>query len=403
MEYNKTPITVRQLNLYVKSLLENDPKLNYCLVSGEVTNFKSHYSSGHLYFTLSDGVASIKCVMFKGYASRCAVTLKDGMKIVAGGRVSLYEKDGGYQLYVETVNQDGVGDKLLALKLLKEKLAAEGMFDADSKRPIPAMPKRIAVITSGSGAALQDILNVLSRRFPLCEVILCSASVQGEFAAKELIAALDRVYNLVEKIDTIIIGRGGGSKEDLDAFDDELLARKIYASPIPVISAVGHETDVSVCDLVADLRAPTPSAAAELAVPNLEDLFFMINEQKNKCGFVLKRLTEFAQMRLNAVASHPIMRSPNRLIDEKLIEVDKLNEKINFVVYQELDKATLRFSATLAQIDALSPMKTMARGYSFAEVAGKPLVSINAVKKGDTVKLRLTDGNISCTVTDKEN
>lgn len=403
MEYNKAPITVRQLNLYVKSLLENDPKLNYCLVSGEVTNFKSHYSSGHLYFSLSDGVAAIKCVMFKGYASRCAVTLKDGMKIVAGGRVSIYEKDGGYQLYVETVDEDGVGDKLLKLKLLKEKLAAEGMFDADSKRPIPAMPKRIAVITSGSGAALQDILNVLSRRYPLCEVVLCNASVQGELAAKELINALDRVYNLSEKIDTIIIGRGGGSKEDLDAFNDEELARKIYASPIPVISAVGHEIDVSVCDMVADLRAPTPSAAAELAVPNVEDLIFTIDEQKNKCGFILKRLTEFAEMRLKAVASQPIMRMPNRFIDERIIEVDKFNEKIASAVCQRWEKASLSFSAAATKIEALSPMKTMARGYAFAEASGKPLISVNAVENGDTVKLRLIDGNISCTVTHKEN
>ena len=268
MNNQSKPLSVRQLNFYVKSLLENDPRLAFCRVSGEITYFKRHFTSGHLYFTLTDNDASIKCVMFKGYADRCKITLNDGVKVTLIGRVSIYEKDGGYQFYVEGCEEQGIGDKLLALKLLKEKLQKEGLFDVDSKRKLPEFPKRIAVITSGTGAALQDIINVIKRRYPVCEVVVCSASVQGDLAVKELINALERVYAIAENIDTIIIGRGGGAKEDLVAFNDEALARKIYESPIPVVSAVGHEIDFTICDLVADLRAPTPSAAAELCVPD---------------------------------------------------------------------------------------------------------------------------------------
>lgn len=397
------PVTVRQLNLYVKSLLEGDVRLSNCCVSGEITNFKNHYASGHLYFTLSDGDASVRCVMFRGNAVRLKLPLKDGMKIIANGRVSLYERDGGYQLYVESVNEDGVGDKLLALKLLKERLAAEGLFAPENKRAIPKMPKTVAVITSGTGAALQDILNILTRRYPLCRVVLCSAQVQGEAAAGELIRALDRVYDLADEIDTVIIGRGGGSKEDLDAFNDEGLARKIYDSPIPVISAVGHETDVTVCDMVADLRAPTPSAAAELATPNITELYSKINDLKASCGTVLKRKAELAGTRLNALLSRPCFAYPTRVIDTKAQGVDALNDRISAAVQANIRKEALRFSGIASKIEALSPIKTMLRGFAFAEFSGKALVSTAQVQKGDRISLRLSDGRIDCTVTEKEN
>ncbi len=403
MERDRAPLTVRQLNLYAKSLLENDAKLNFCSVSGEITNFKRHYASGHLYFTLSDGFAAIKCVMFKSNAQRCRLDLKDGMKVVVSGRVSIYEKDGGYQLYAEAINEDGLGEKLLALKKLKEKLASEGLFDPASKRRITAFPKRVAVITSGTGAALQDIINVISRRFPLCEVVLCSASVQGEFAVRELINALDRVYNVADSIDTIIIGRGGGSKEDLDAFNDEALARKIYASPIPVISAVGHETDMTICDMVADLRAPTPSAAAELAVPDKEDFITKIASLKDKCRLGLVRKRELMEVRVKGILSRSVMLHPERLIDDKSMIVDKCTDKIAAYITSRLERESVRFSGLISKIEALSPMKTMSRGFAFAEISGKPLSRLCDTQIGDRITLHLTDGRLNCTVEDKEN
>lgn len=402
MEKVKAPLTVRQLNLYAKSILENDVNLSFCSVSGEITNFKRHYASGHLYFTLSDGFAAIKCVMFRSNALRCTLDLKDGMKIIVTGRVSLYEKDGGYQLYAETINEDGLGDKLLALKKLKEKLAAEGLFDADSKRKIKIMPKRIAVITSGTGAALQDIINITSRRFPLCEVVLCSAAVQGELAAKQLINALDRVYNIADSIDTVIIGRGGGSSEDLDAFNDEELARKIYSSPIPVISAVGHETDITICDMVADLRAPTPSAAAELAVPDKNDYILRISELCNKCCVNLTAKADLSKAQLNGILSRPILKSPTHLFDEKAVSVDKYIDIIFSHIKSHFNMESIRLNGAITRIEALSPMKTFARGFVFGEILGNPLTKIGQVQIGDSISLRLTDGKLNCKVTDKE-
>ena len=288
-------------------------------------------------------------------------------------------------------------------KGLKEKLAAEGLFDLDSKRKIPMLPKRVAVITSDTGAALQDILNVISRRFPLCEVVVCGASVQGELAVGELINALDRVYNVSDYIDTIIIGRGGGSKEDLDAFNDEALARKIYASPVPVISAVGHETDITICDMVADLRAPTPSAAAELAVPDKDDFSAKIVGIKDKCRVSLMRKTELMEVGLKGILSRPVMLYPHRLIEDKLMNVDKCTDKITSLINGVFEKASTSFSGIASKIEALSPVKTMLRGFAFAEISGKPLTKASQSQVGDSLILHLSDGKLNCTVTDKEN
>lgn len=391
-------LTVRQLNFYVKSLLENDPRLAFCRVSGEITNFKRHFSSGHLYFTLSDNDASIKCVMFKGYADRCKMALKDGVKVILTGRVSIYEKDGGYQFYVEGIEEDGLGDKLLALKLLKDKLQKEGLFDAENKRKLVEFPKRIAVVTSGTGAALQDILNVIKRRYPVCEVVVCSASVQGELAVKELINVLDRVYSLTDKIDTIIIGRGGGSSEDLDAFNDEALARKVYQSPIPVISAVGHETDFTICDLVADLRAPTPSAAAELCVPDYFEVLNTINSLKHRCEHKVDSIIDFDNTRLKAVLSRPCISSPLRIVDDKNFLLDALSDKVFLNLKNKFDRFNNDFCSLVSKIDALSPLKTMSRGFVFAQSKGKPINSVKNVEINDNITLNLIDGKINCTV-----
>ena len=248
-------------------MIEGDIRLSNVLVRGEISNFKNHYSSGHLYFSLKDNDATIKCVMFRSYAGGVKFRIEDGMQVILRGKVSLYEKDGQYQFYIDSMVKSGQGDLLEQFKLIKEKLEKEGLFAPDTKRALPKFPQRIAVVTSKTGAALQDITNIISRRYPICEIILCGVLVQGADAAPSMIKALDNVYKNADA-DLIIIGRGGGSAEDLWAFNDEALARKIYESPIPVISAVGHETDFSISDFVADLRAPTPSAAAEIAVPN---------------------------------------------------------------------------------------------------------------------------------------
>lgn len=398
MNNQSKALTVRQLNFYVKSLLENDPRLAFCRVSGEIVNFKRHYASGHLYFTLADADASIKCVMFKGFAQRLKIELKDGAKVTLMGRVSIYEKDGGYQFYAEGCEEEGIGDKLFALKLLKEKLQKEGLFDVDSKRPIPKFPKRIAVVTSGTGAALQDILNVVKRRFPVCEIVLCSASVQGELAVKELIGALEKVYALSDKIDTIIIGRGGGSSEDLDAFNDESLARKIYESPIPIISAVGHEIDFTVCDLVADLRAPTPSAAAELCVPDYFDVLKLIDALKNRCYLKMTSIIDFEAAKLESLVSRPSISSPLRFIEDKTLLLDTLTDKISFGVKSDFQRNESDFLSLVSKIDALSPLKTMSRGYVYAFSNGKTVNSVKNLNVGDEVTLNLIDGKANCTV-----
>lgn len=395
-------LSVRQLNLYVKSLLDGDVRLMSCNVCGEITNFKRHISSGHLYFTLSDGAASVKCVMFKGNALRNSFDLKDGLSVTCVGRVSLFEKDGAYQLYVESVMPAGLGDKLLALQMLKEKLSKEGLFDLESKRSITSMPKRIAVVTSGTGAALQDIINVIGRRYPVCEIVVCSASVQGAFAVGELINTLDKIYDNAEKFDTIIIGRGGGSSEDLSAFNDEKLARKIYDSPIPVISAVGHETDITICDLVADLRAPTPSAAAELAVPDRYELINKIAIIRKNCSNLLKQKSDVNETKLKAIMSGQLFSDPMLLIDNRAELPDRLIEKISNSLSEKFEKDTLMFKAIVDKIDALSPMKIMSRGYSFASSNGKNITKVTDVDIGDNILLTVTDGKIKCNVIDKE-
>lgn len=391
-------LSVRQLNLYVKSLLESDVNLLACRVQGEITNFKEHISSGHLYFTLNDGGAAIKCVMFRGNAVRNKFKLKDGLLVICSGRVSIYEKDGNYQLYVETVVPDGEGDQLLALKLLKEKLSKEGLFDADNKRPVTKFPKRIAVVTSGTGAALQDIINVISRRYPACELIVCNAGVQGVGAAQDMISVLDRVYDISDKIDTVIIGRGGGSSEDLSAFNDEALARKIYASPIPVISAVGHQTDITICDLVADLRAPTPSAAAELAVPDKAELYSYISGIVSLAGNLLKQKYDLSVAKLSAVKNNAIYKNPFKIIDDRALLCDKLFDKTDACINKILDKNTIDFSKLIGRVEALNPLKVLSRGYSVAECNGKSVVSIKDMKKADKFTLTVTDGKYKCVV-----
>ena len=396
-----TTLSVKQLNLFVKSLIEGDVRLNNVYVTGEISNFKNHYQSGHFYFTLKDNDAQIRCVMFRAYACRVPFMVRDGLKVVLRGRVSLYEKDGQYQFYAEEMHEQGLGDISLQFQQIKEKLEKEGLFLEENKRQIPAFPQRIAVITSDTGAAVQDILNITARRYPLCEIMLCPVAVQGENAVPSMINALERVYAL-GNCDTIIIGRGGGSIEDLWAFNSEALARKIYESPIPVISAVGHETDFTICDFVADLRAPTPSAAAELAVPDSAEIISKLNKYNSllKNGLLLKYNGQKAKF--DALVQKSILSKPYNITESRSETVDRLFEKMLNAYKGIISQEKSRYVSDVAKLDALSPLKVLSRGYSIAEVNGKVIKSANDISNGDKFKLKLSDGTVNCQAVDEE-
>ena len=394
-------LTVRQLNLFVKSLIEGDVRLNDITVIGEISNFKNHYASGHLYFTLKDNDASIRCVMFKGYAQYVKFAVKDGLKVFLRGKVSIYEKDGQYQFYAQEMHEYGKGDIALQFEQIKEKLTNEGLFDTESKRPIPKFPKRIAVITSDTGAAVQDIINILSRRWPLCEIMLYPVAVQGENAVPDMLNALDKVYESA-LCDTIIIGRGGGSIEDLWAFNSELLARKIYESPIPVISAVGHETDFTICDFVSDLRAPTPSAAAELAVPDINEIVIKINSYNTSLKNLLLSKYNLNKVKLEKLTNSYVLKSPSdSILSEKQQITDNLSDRLLLNFQNILNHNKSRLSNNISKLDALSPLKILSRGFSVIESEGKVITSAKSVEIGDNVTLTLSDGKLNCTVNSK--
>ena len=396
-----TTLSVKQLNLFVKSLIEGDVRLNNVYVTGEISNFKNHYQSGHFYFTLKDNDAQIRCVMFRAYACRVPFMVRDGLNVVLRGRVSLYEKDGQYQFYAEEMHEQGLGDISLQFQQIKEKLEKEGLFLEENKRQIPAFPQRIAVITSDTGAAVQDILNITARRYPLCEIMLCPVAVRGENAVPSMIDALERVYAL-GNCDTIIIGRGGGSIEDLWAFNSEALARKIYESPIPVISAVGHETDFTICDFVADLRAPTPSAAAELAVPDSAEIISKLNKYNSllKNGLLLKYNGQKAKF--DALANKSILSKPFNITESRSETVDRLFDKMLNAYKGIISQEKSRYFSDVAKLDALSPLKVLSRGYSIAEVNGKVIKSVNDISNGDKFKLKLSDGTVNCQAVGEE-
>ena len=394
-------VTVKQLNLFVKSLIEGDTRLNDIYVVGEISNFKNHYASGHLYFTLKDNDASIRCVMFRGFASRVKFQIEDGLKVILRGRVSIYEKDGQYQFYAEEMHPDGLGDISLQFEQIKEKLSKEGLFDTENKRPIPKFPKRIAVITSPTGAAVQDILNILSRRWNLCEILLCGVSVQGENAVPEMLDALERVYSL-SCCDLIIIGRGGGSIEDLWAFNSEELARKIYESPIPVISAVGHETDFTICDFVADLRAPTPSAAAELAVPDKSEILVKLNNYTSILKNQLENKLSTQKSKFNLLSTSAYLKKPiEQIIEKRYQEIDIIGDRLLSEYKNILNNYKTRMGSNFAKLDALSPLKVLSRGFAVAQKSGRVVSSVNDLQTNDDFILRLSDGSLNCKVTSK--
>lgn len=390
-------LTVKQLNLYVRSVIEGDSKLAFINVSGEISNFKNHYASGHIYFSLKDSDAVIKCVMFKSNAQKLKADISDGMAVICTGRVSVYEKDGQYQMYVENIVPSGEGDLYLKFSEIKTKLERKGLFNSTRKKAIPKFPKSIAVITSESGAALQDILNIIRRRYPLCEIVLCPATVQGFDAPASIIDALKRVYKL-NNINLIILGRGGGSAEDLWAFNDEDLAETVYSSPIPIISAVGHETDFTICDFVADLRAPTPSAAAELAVPDIGELMLNINDKKLRIKNITEMYLNIAYTRLNNIIEKSCLKYPDEFVDENSRYLDTLKDKLFDLFKEKIISAEKSFSVDLAKLESLSPLKVLLRGYAIVSDNGNTVTDAGKLCIGKNINLRFSNGSAECKV-----
>ena len=394
---NIQPITVSELNAHIKGLLDSDLLLGSLAVRGELSNYKV-YSSGHHYFTLKDAESSLKCVMFRSSASRIRFRPENGMGVTAVGSVSVYPRDGVYQLYCSELIPTGMGDLYLAFEQLKVRLSKEGLFDPSHKKPLPAYPKRIAVITSGSGAAVRDIIRVLGHRWPDTEVVILPVRVQGVEAPPEIVGAI-RYANRYRVGDLIITGRGGGSMEDLWAFNDERVARAIYDSEIPVISAVGHEPDVTIADFVADLRAATPSNAAELAVPDQADVRETLNGYRSRFEHALRRQLAEGANRLKDLSGRKVLASPTAYLDFKRMELDRLQGRIVTVSEGWLASRRQQFGQTAAALDAMSPLKVLARGYAVATNEKGAIIRNTAdVVNGEKLRLRVTDGLIPCRV-----
>ncbi len=390
-------ISISQLNRYVKNLLEQDRNVASVLIGGEISNFTNHYKSGHLYMSLKDENALVRAVMFRGAASKLTFTPENGMKVIVRARVSLYEKDGSYQLYIDSMQPDGVGALQVAYEQLKKKLEAEGLFDMALKRPLKRYPRTVAVITSPTGAAVRDILNVLGRRYPLAKVLFAPVLVQGDGAPPQIVDALARV-NAIDEVDVIIVGRGGGSLEELWAFNDERVARAVRASRVPVISAVGHETDFTICDFASDLRAPTPSAAAELAVPDMQALSQSMQATGERLGQLLRMALEREHHRLRVLSEKRCLRSPLFYVEERQMRLDFLTQALASVAGNEVHRSSRRLAADAAKLDALSPLKVLGRGYAIPYKNGDVLTSVADAAAGDSVTIRLCDGELACTV-----
>lgn len=391
-------LTVSAVTKYIKSLIEGDESLTNVIIEGEISNFTYHRTSGHLYFSLKDEGAVIGAVMFRSSAQSLDFKPADGMKVLVKGRISLYEKSGQYQIYCTRMKRAGLGDLHIAFEKLKRSLYEEGLFDASHKLPIPKYPKTIGVITSKSGAAVRDIMNILGRRYPVGKVILYPALVQGDGAADSMIQALEYFENN-RNVDVIIIGRGGGSIEDLWAFNEEKLARKIYAMTLPVISAVGHETDTTICDYVADLRAPTPSAAAELAVPDMGEMKIALAGLELKLQGSLKGKITHRRQRLDRVLSHRVFARVETVFDSKRMALDRTVTRLSSSARESVNRSRMKIAVLSERIDGRSPIKIMTAGYSIASGEdGKKIVSVKSLEKGQSLRLTFTDGNAKCTV-----
>lgn len=395
-------LSVSQLNFYIKSLFDSDSKLNDLLIQGEISNFTDHYKSGHLYFSLKDENSVVKAVMFSGNTKRLRFMPENGMKVIVRAKASLYEVSGQYQLYVEDMQPDGIGALSLAFEQLKDKLKKEGLFNTSIKKTIPKYPKKIGVVTSDTGAAIKDIENILSRRYPIAEVILCPVLVQGEEAPRQIVDAIQR-FNLIKACDVMIVGRGGGSIEDLWAFNDERLARAIYESEIPIISAVGHETDFTISDFVADLRAPTPSAAAELAVPNINDIYAEIDSYVLSLNKEITYILENYKTDLSILSNTLKNKNPEKIIEEKRLRLDIIYSELLKAFNNKLSLHKDKFVKLNSKLNMLSPLKVLSMGYTIAiSSTGKSIKSVNDTEINENLILKMFDGEIDCIVKNKK-
>lgn len=436
--------SITALNRAIKNMFDNKPELNRVYIKGEISNYK-HHTRGHLYFTLKDENSRIAAVMFSSAASKLLFEPEDGMKVLVCGRVTVYEATGGYQIYVEQMDLDGIGNLYLEYEKLKNKLKAEGLFDLEHKRPIPKYPRKIGIITASTGAAIRDILSTIKRRYPICQTILFPALVQGVGAKESIVYQLQRAQDF--DLDVLICGRGGGSIEDLWAFNEECVARAIYASKIPVISAVGHEVDFTIADFVADLRAPTPTGAAEMAVPNLVDVNNLINQYKIRVNESINNLLNLNNKKLEHLKESYVLRNPlalyevkeqkldgyidvlNKYITNKLnesriklnhvkdsfvlknplslymIKQEKLNnyvEQLQKIVVSYLDNGKYRYNLLVNKLELLNPLNILNNGYSLVSMNGKIIKSSKDVKEKDILEIRLHEGKIKAIVSEKE-
>ncbi len=395
---NTLVLSVSQLNRYIKMNFDADENLANIFISGEISNFTNHYRTGHLYFTLKDDSAAVRAVMFNSSAKRLKFMPEDGMKVIARGRVSVYEASGQYQLYVDDMQPYGVGALNLAYEQLKEKLQKEGLFSEHHKKPLPPYPEKVGVITSPTGAAVRDIINVLGRRFPYAEIVFCPVLVQGEGAHLQLTDAVN-LFNSERAADVIIIGRGGGSIEDLWEFNDEGLARAVYNSEIPVISAVGHETDFTICDFVADMRAPTPSAAAELAVPDANELQYALSALKNRMFLNVSSGIADRRSRLEYLTSKGALKSPDEMLSNRSQRLDTAFSKMLSSYENRIGGKKVEFISAATALSKLDPMSVLMRGFAFvSDKNGKNVYSSQALAKGDKINVRFHDGSAVCEV-----
>ncbi len=388
MKYNA--VTVTQLNKYLKDRFDEDENLNAILVKGEISNFKNHYT-GHLYFTLKDENSLIKCIMFKSYAEKLNFKPKDGMKVMVFGTVSVFERDGVYQIYAKSMMEDGMGDLHEQFEQLKAKLEKEGLFAQTHKKEIPLYPKVIGVLTSQTGAVIRDIINVSTRRNPNVYIRLLPVPVQGPGAAEQ-IADKIRIMNEKKLADVLIIGRGGGSLEDLWPFNEEIVARAIYDSEIPIISAVGHETDFTIADFVADLRAPTPSAAAELAVPDIFEVKQKIINYQDRSKLALKKKIEIMKLRFEKIMKSRIFTDPMRKIMDDSIILDDYMKRLENAMKEIKTENKNKYIELITKLDSISPLKTLTRGYSLTEKDGQIIKSASQIDKGDIITIKFSDG-----------
>lgn len=400
MEVSPEILTVADLNKYIKEKIDNDERLNNVLIKGEISNFKNHYT-GHMYFTLKDEKSLIKCVMFKTYTAHLSFIPKDGMKVVILGSVSVFERDGVYQIYAKAMKQDGLGSLYEAYEKLKLKLEDEGLFDTSHKVKIPYMPKTIGVLTASTGAVIRDIINVSTRRNPNVHIRLYPVPVQGPTAAEQIVNGI-KFMNENKLADVLIVGRGGGSLEDLWPFNEEIVARAIYESEIPIISAVGHETDFTIADFVADLRAPTPSAAAELAVQKIDDVKELLSNYQNRNKLALKKKLQLMRLEYEKCMTKQVFTNPLQKINEQYMVLDMKVKKLQNSISNKIKEEKTKYVKSVAKLDALSPLKTLARGYSIVSLDNEKdkdvIISAKQLKRDDKINVKFADGDVKAII-----